>query len=205
MAARTRANPVTKAVIGLMGLLLVPFFTGCTEDDCVTCVQDPPEPPVAPTQVYSTSGDGQITVFWNDFPEFYSDDITSYVIWSRFFEPGDENNPAREFYYIDEVLVGQNYDPSTGQYHYVDTSVDNAIEYEYAVSTVSTHGESYLSFEFVTDTPLPMSETALTLFDVEGPNSHLAGFDFSLAGRSHGRYQGPLRRRRRALAGDHAR
>mgnify|MGYP001829232287 CR=1 FL=1 len=63
--------------------------------------------------------------------------------------------------------------------------MDNAIEYEYAVSTVSTHGESYLSFEFVTDTPLPMSETALTLFDVEGPNSHLAGFDFSLAG-EHG-------------------
>jgi hypothetical protein len=176
------STTVTTAVIGLMGLLLLPLLTGCTEDDCVTCVA---EPPVAPTQVFSASGDGRITVYWNDYPEFYSDEITGYVIWSRFFEPGDQNDPAREFYYLDEIEVGQNYDPDTGQYFYVDTSVDNAVDYEYAVSTVSRHGESYLSFEFVVDTPLPMSETPLTLFDVDGPNGQLSGFDFSLAG-EHG-------------------
>jgi hypothetical protein len=182
MKSRTHSTATRTAVIGMMGLLLLPFFGGCSEDDCVTCV---PEPPVAPTQVYSASGDGRITVYWNDYPEIYSDDITGYIIWSRFYLPGDEDDPAREFFYLDEVAVGENYDPATGQYHYDDLDVDNAVDYEYAVSTLAAGGESYLSFEFVVDTPLPMSETPLSLFDVEGPNANLAGFDFSLAG-EHG-------------------
>jgi hypothetical protein len=172
--------------ISLLGLLMLPLLASCESDDCVSCVE---APPVAPTQVYSASGDGQITVYWNDYPEIYSEDITGYYIWWRYFEPGDQNDPAREFYYLGEVAVGDNYDPASGQYFFVDDEVENAVDYEYAVSAYSPHGESYLSFEFVVDTPLPMSETPLTLFDVDGASSQLAGFDFSLAG-EQGSYDG---------------
>ncbi len=179
MKAKTRHETVTGVVIGLLTLLLLLLATGCDEEeDCVTCVE---APPVAPTQVYSVSGDGRITVFWNDYPEIYGDDVRGYRIWSRYFVDGDQNDPAREFYLMDEVAVGQNYDADTGQYYYIDTDVENAVDYEYAVSAFSDHGDSYLSFEFVVDTPLPMSETPLTLFDVAGPAAQLSGFDFSVA------------------------
>lgn len=184
MVKRMQRTSATRAAISMLGLvLLLPLATGCSDDECVTCIV---EPPVAPTQVYSASGDDRITVYWNDYPEFYSEDITGYRIWSRFFVPGDQNDPAREFYLIGEVGVGQNYSPESGQYSFVDAEVENAVDYEYAVSTVSPHGESYLSFEFVVDTPLPMSENPLTLFDVDGPSSQLSGFDFSLAGENGG-------------------
>ncbi len=166
-------------------VLILPLLSACEEDDCVSCVAPPP---VAPTSVYSVSGDGEITIFWNDFPEIYNDDLEGYRIWSRFYEVGDENDPAREFFLIGEVPVGVNYDAGTGQYFYVDADVENAEDYEYAVSAYTARDESYLSFELIIDTPLPMSETPLTLFDVEGANPQLAGFDFSLAAEhgSHG-------------------
>jgi len=171
-------------VLVLGGLFLA---AGCSEDQCVTCV----EPVIlAPTQVYSVSGDGQVTLYWNDYPEIYSTDVAKYTIWSRYYHADDENDPDRTFEYIAEVLVGENYDAATGQYYFVDDLVTNAIDFEYAVSAVSSDGrESYLSFEFVVDTPLPMSETALTLFDYAGSNRDLSGFDFSLAG-EHGSYEG---------------
>ncbi len=173
---------VMRTAIGMLGLLLLPLFTGCDEEECVTCVQPLP---VAPTLVFSESGDDRITVYWNDYPEFYSDDISGYRIWRRLYEPYDETDPAREFYFLADVGVGQNYYYDSGQYFFVDGDVDNQVDYEYAVSTVAPQGESYLSFELVVDTPLPMSETPLTMFDVAGPNNQLSGFDFSLAG-EHG-------------------
>lgn len=151
---------------------------GCSEEDCPTCVEPAP---VAPTAVYSVSGDDNITVYWNDYAEIYNDDLVGYRIWSRYFEEGDQNNPAREFYLMDEVLVGDNYDPSSGQYHWVDTEIEHVQQYEYAVSSFTESAESYLSFEFVVDAPLPMSETPVVIHDVLGPNSNLAGFDFSRA------------------------
>lgn len=167
-------------------LLSLALLSGCAEDECVTCVEPAP---VAPTQVYTESGDGRITVYWNDYPEIYNADIEGYAIWSRFYEPGDIQNPAREFFLIGEVAVGQNYDPDTGQYHYDDLDVDNAEDYEYAVSAYTASAESYLSFEFIVDTPLPMSESPLVLYDVLGPDAARSGFDFSLAG-EFGSYEG---------------
>lgn len=162
-------------------LLIIAGLTvlgGCAEDDCATCVE---VPPVAPTQVYSESGDGRITVYWNDYPEIYNPDIEGYDIWSRIFRSGDEQNPAREFFWIGTVAVGENYDPGTGQYFYDDLEVDNAEDYEYAVSSYTASAESYLSFEFIVDTPLPMSESPLVIHDVRGTSAAQAGFDFSLA------------------------
>ncbi len=185
MRSNTRRNSWTLAPALALALLL-PLLGGCEEDDCVSCVTPPP---VAPTQVFTESGDGRITVFWNDYPEIYNEDVAGYRIWSRFYEPGDEDDPAREFFLIGEVPAGTNYDPDTGQYFYVDADVENAADYEYAVSAYTASDESYLSFELIIDTPLPMSETPLTLFDVLGGNAEFAGFDFSLAG-EHGSYDG---------------
>jgi len=166
--------------IGTLVLLLVAAvtFMGCSEDDCPTCVEPAP---VAPTEVFSVSGDANITVYWNDYPEIYNDDLVGYRIWSRFFSPGDQNDPAREFYLMDEVLVGQNYDAQTGQYYWIDDEVEHEQDYEYAVSAFTESSESYLSFEFVVDTPLPMSEDPVVIHDVLGDNANLSGFDFSLA------------------------
>ena len=116
MVARMRRTTAAAAMIGLQGLFLLSLLSGCGSDECVSCVA---APPVAPTQVYSVSGDSRITVYWNDYPEIYSEDITGYRIWSRFFQPGDQNNPAREFYLIGEVGLGQNYDSASGQYYFI--------------------------------------------------------------------------------------
>jgi hypothetical protein len=156
------------------------FVSGCDDDDCVNCVETPP---IAPTQVYSVSGDQMITIYWNDFPEAYNT-IDHYRVYSRFYAPGDENDPTRQFYEIGRVPAGTNFDADTGQYHFVDQGddVENGLDYEYAVSAVGTGGlESYLSFELVIDTPLPMSEVPIEVFDAGGAQSALSGFDFSLA------------------------
>lgn len=186
-AAADRAGRVLAArLCVLVGLGTLFFLAGCGDDDCLQCVTPPP---VAPTQVYTVNGDGRVTIFWNDYPEYYTETLTGYDVWRRDYEPGDEYDPGRLFHFVAHVSVGQNHDPARGQYHYVDTDVLNAYDYEYAVSSVARHGESYLSFEFVVATPLPMSETPLTLFDADGPQSHLSGFDFSLAA-EHGGGQG---------------
>ena len=87
MVARIRQTTAAAAVIGLQGLLLLSLLSGCETDECVSCVD---APPLAPTQVYSVSGDSRITVYWTDYPEIYSGDITGYRVWSRIFENGDE-------------------------------------------------------------------------------------------------------------------
>ncbi len=155
-------------------------LAGCDEDECVNCIE---QAPIAPTQVYSVSGDAMITIYWNDFPEAYNT-IDHYRVYSRFYEAGDEDDPERQFFEIGRVYAGTNFDPETGQYHYVDRGedVENGLDYEYAVSAVSRDGlESYLSFELVIDTPLPMSEVPVEVFDAGGSQAALSGFDFSLA------------------------
>jgi len=159
---------------------------GCSDDDeCVTCI-DPP--PVTPTQVYSVSGDNQITLYWSDYAEIYGD-IAYYRVYSRAYTPGDEDSPDRFTTddVIAEVSVGTNYDPTYGQYHYVDDFADvegdvNGLDFEYAVDAVAADGQAsrYLSFELVIDTPLPMSEQPVELVDTASDPDALGAFDFSL-------------------------
>lgn len=168
-----------RAAVGLLACLgLLALGLGCSEDDCLNCVQ---EPPVAPTMVYSVNGDQRVTVYWNDYPEYYTDRLEGYDIWRRLYDEDDELDPARLFEFLDHVPVGRNYNASRGQYHYDDTTVQNAVDYEYAVSSVARSGESYLSFELVIATPLPMSESPLSVHSVDGALPQLSGFDFSLA------------------------
>lgn len=171
----------TRAVAAAATLLLIALVAGgCSDDECVSCLEPAP---VAPTQVYSVSGDARITIYWNDFPEAYNA-IDHYRVYSRGYQVGDEDIPDRVFVEIGRVPAGSNYDPDLGQYHFVDQGEDvvNGRDYEYAVSAVARTGqESYLSFELVIDTPLPMSESPVEIFDAAGAQAALSGFDFSLA------------------------
>lgn len=171
---------------GLGGLL-----GGCGDEDCVNCVQLPP--PVVPTGVFSVSGDSEITVYWNDisyapYDGSYNENVAGYRVYSRFFEDGDQYDAGRTFYLIAEVAWNENYDPTTGLHWYVDTGllndgsdeVFNGGRYEYAVSAYNAAGgESALSFELVTDAPLPISVTPVELFDLGGGFPQWSGFDFS--------------------------
>jgi hypothetical protein len=180
MVSMAHGKQILKLSVAVVLATGIFALTGCDKDECVNCVE---QPPVAPTQVYSVSGDGRITIYWNDFPEAY-DAIDHYRVYSRFYQPGDENDPERRFYEIGRVAAGTNFDPDTRQYHFVDQGddVENGLDYEYAVSAVSRSGlESYLSFELVIDTPLPMSEVPVEVFDAGGSQAALSGFDFSLA------------------------
>ncbi|MBE0565445.1 MAG: hypothetical protein IH621_05780 [Krumholzibacteria bacterium] len=164
---------LSAALPGLIG--------GCADDDCVNCVGLPL--PVVPTGVHSISGDNEVIVQWYDisyapYDGTYSENVAGYRVYSRFFAEGDQNDPDRDFYLIGEVAWNENYDPTSGLHWFVDADADNGERYEYAVAAVNAAGgESALSFEFVTDAPLPMG--SVELFDGNGPFANLSGFDFS--------------------------
>lgn len=179
-------SPVSPVSILLIATLFSALFLlgGCQTDDCVNCVELPA--PVVPTGVHSISYDDLIVVQWYDisyapYDGEYNENVVSYLIYSRYYEPGDEYDPDREFYLIGEVAWNDpNWDPNTGLHKFYDYDARNGDEYEYAVAAKNAAGrESALSYELVTDAPLPMSATPLTLHDYNGDNSHLSGFDFS--------------------------
>lgn len=179
-------------MILLSGLLLLPLVLGgCdSDDDCVTCLDT--APPVVPTGVHSISEDNNVVVRWHDisyspYDGTYSPNVVAYIIYSRYFTPGDENDPNRQFYVIGEVAWDENFEwaPELDAWvHYFnDWDAVNGERYEYAVSAVNEAGvESALSFEFVIDAPLPMDTSGVILFgsdDPTDPNSSESGFDFS--------------------------
>lgn len=165
----------------LAGLLLA--LAGCSDDECLNCLDLPP--PVVPTGVHSISGDNEVIVQWYDisyapYDGLYSPNVERYFIYSRFFADGDEYDANRAFYYIGEVAWNENFDGATGLHWFVDAEAVNGERYEYAVAAVNAAGaESALSYELVTDAPLPIGLTPIQLYDGGGANAHLSGFDFS--------------------------
>ncbi len=101
-------TPKTHRIIGRMGLLGLVFVSlmligGCETEDCVNCIELPP--PVVPTGVHSISGDNEIIVQWYDisyhpYDGNFNDNVASYLIYSRFYEEGDEYNNNRQFSFI---------------------------------------------------------------------------------------------------------
>ncbi|MCP4292875.1 MAG: hypothetical protein GY780_13705 [bacterium] len=168
------------------------IFSGCETEDCVNCIDIPP--PVVPTGVHSISRDNEVWVQWYDLSYFpydgqYNENVVSYIIYSRFYQDGDEYNSGREFYYIGEVAWDAPFDQVNGLHKFVDSEAVNGERYEYAVASVNASGhESALSYELVTDAPLPHSLAPETLYDANGGNAHLSQFDFSLM--DYGRDQG---------------
>jgi len=189
---RAKTNAKRLPTMALFLVIMVALLAGCeSDDDCLNCVDLPP--PVVPTGVYSISGDDLVIVQWFDisyapYDGAYNDNVVKYVIYSRFFEEGDQYDPNREFFYIGEVAWDENYDGETGQHWFYDFDVENGLQYEYAVASVNAAGlESALSYELVVDAPLPMSPyvngnyVPVTLQDVAGPLSVQSGFNFALA------------------------
>ncbi|MFO7652207.1 MAG: fibronectin type III domain-containing protein [Candidatus Krumholzibacteriia bacterium] len=179
-----RRHRLFRALVPVAFLLAAVFaLTGCSDDDCVNCLEL--ESPPAPSGVFSLTGDNLITVYWNDIYFDDPDRVTFYRVYSRLWPAGDDD----PFFLIGEVDWDENFDPATGRHWFEDTDVENGQDYEYAVSAVNSAGrEGPLSFEFVVDTPLPISDVPVQVFDANGPNSDLSGFDFSrAAARADGR------------------
>lgn len=161
------------AVLIAGGLL---FLSGC-EEDCITCLDA--TPPAVPTNVYSVTGDGRITVYWSYLEYVNERDLVAYLVYRREIIGGDD-----PFFLLGEVPVDQPFDSFT--YRYVDHAVVNGLDYEYAVRSVDQAGNmSELSLETVIDTPRPEGYNLL-LYDFQTEPS-LSGFDFSalsVAGRT---------------------
>ncbi len=145
------------------------WVSGCSKDDCIDCVDK--DPPATPTGVHSVTGDGLVTVYWNDVDEA---DIAGYrVYWNQ--------DGGSTYDFLAELQQNQNFDPTTGLHYYIDTDVVNGSTYYYAVTSFDHNGnQSNLSYELVYDTPRPAG-TNVELFDpaVAAP---LSGFDFSALG-----------------------
>jgi len=78
------------------------------------------------------------------------------------------------------VAWDENFDGYSGLHWFIDDEVENGKQYEYAVAAINSNDlESALSYELVTDAPLPMSIVPVSLFDANGNYAHLSGFDFS--------------------------
>ncbi len=153
----------------LMTLLLAPLaLTGC--DESVTCVD---EPPAVPTGVFSVTGDGVVSVYWNDL---YQLDLVGYRVYRH-----DGVTPETGPYYFQGVVAwDENYDDQTLLHWYDDHDVVNGETYYYAVLAYDEGGnESELSFETVGDTPRPEGIEVL-LYDRDGAYPDRSGFDFSL-------------------------
>jgi hypothetical protein len=140
---------------------------GCDDDDCIECLDD--DPPAVPTGVFSVTGNGQVTVYWNDI---WQRDLIGYLVWR------DDDDPDSVYELIADVAWDENFDEQSGLHWFTDRGLQNGRTYYYAVSSYDAAGnESELSFENVFDTPRPEG-FQVEMFD-HGTNPNLSGFDFS--------------------------
>jgi hypothetical protein len=162
------------AVLLTCGFLVL---NGCDDDNCIECLDH--TPPAVPAGVFSVTGDGMVTVYW-DYLEYPARrDLVKYWVWRQVSCPdaGDPPiDPSGPYDFLAEVSVDDPYDELT--YRFVDTDVTNGCDYAYAVSAVDGAGnESALSYETVIDTPRPEGYD-LVLYDVD-TNPALSGLNFS--------------------------
>ncbi len=156
----------TKLLFSLMIILIGTIsLAGCSDDDVVTVIDQPPQPPQS---VYTITGDDTVFIYWT---APYEGDIAYYGIYRSsqeltgydlIAEVEADPNPNLDLVY---------YDPG-----YVDADVSNGLTYYYAVTSVDEAGqESDLSAETVFDTPRPEGE--MTLYD-DAVDPNRSGFNF---------------------------
>lgn len=132
-------------------------LTGC--DETTTAPRDI-TPPAAPRGLYSTTGDGQVTLRWLDNTE---GDLIGYRIYQSPCASGTSCPYDR---------VG-----STASTQFVVAGLGNGVTRFFAISAVDRAGnESALSYEDIFDTPRPAGSTTLANFSVSPAT---AGWDFS--------------------------
>lgn len=138
-------------------MCLLAFVAGCSEDPCPVADNAPPFPPDG---VFSITGDGVVTICWN---ENWENDLRGYAVY---------RNDQLEGKY---TRIGKV--PAT-ELCYDDYDVVNGETWFYAVAAYDNEGnESDLSWEEVFDTPRPEG-TGLMLWD-NAVNDDFSGYDFS--------------------------
>jgi len=155
----TRLSGVVSTVAAVM--LMLPFVAGCEDEDPVV-VDAPPFPPDG---VFSVTGDGVVSIFWNPNQE---SDLVGYGIYRG------NQAPEGPYHRIDTVSANTEF--------YDDFDVVNGEFWYYAVTAfdargVDSDGESGLSLELVFDTPRPEG-FGLVLVEL-GQDPSRAGYDFS--------------------------
>ncbi len=164
----------TKLLSMLFAILVVLTLTGCDDDDDIL-VED--ACPATPQGVYSVTGDGSVTVWWNGI---YERDVREYVVY-RSLQATTGYEP------LAVVTAVDNPNLDLLLYYYEDETADNGETYWYALTAVDYAGqESELSAEDVWDTPRPEGRDMLYPYEVEPA---LAGFN--LAAGEHVAYDSP--------------
>jgi hypothetical protein len=154
-------------------ILILPLVAGCG-NDCNEC-PDPAvtyAPPFPPDGVFSITGDGIVTVCWNDKPENFNtnpnDDVVTYGIYMHTSPTGTYEHEID----VDAAVVCDEYGLCC-----TDIPVANGQTRYFAVTSLNRAGfeSEDLSYEFVEDTPRP--EGWLVLKDL-GQNAAVSGLDF---------------------------
>lgn len=150
----TRLSGVVSTVAAVM--LMLPFVAGCEDEDPVV-VDAPPFPPDG---VFSVTGDGVVTIYWNPNQE---PDLAGYRVYRGPQEFG-------QYDFLAEVSANTTF--------YDDTDLINGETWFYAVTAFDAAGhDSELSRETVFDTPRPEGFN-LVLVEL-GQDPSRAGYDFS--------------------------
>ena len=175
---RISRNPIGRfekvsGTLFVMAFAILPFVAGCS-NDCSEC-PDPAgtnAPPYPPDGVFSITGDGEVTLCWNDKTEPY---IIAYGIYRDRRWDGDY-----EFItYVEWADVCEDFGDGYWTCCVDITGLDNGETWFYAVSSVNERGieSEILSYEIVFDTPRP--EGSVVLSDYLGQNPASSGYDLS--------------------------
>ena len=154
------------SAVSAVAVALLPFVAGCSDDDPVT-VEDI-QAPFPPDGVFSVTGDGLVSVYWNDN---WEEDLAGYAVYRCDPTAYACDTPQAPYDYLGEVPASQTW--------YDDTNLNNGETWFYAVAAFDVAGNvSDLSYELVFDTPRPAG-VDVALVDCLGQNSGMGGFDFS--------------------------
>jgi hypothetical protein len=154
------------SAFSVAAVALLPFVAGCSDDDPVEVVDT--QAPFPPDGVFSITGDGYVTICWNENLE---SDLAAY--WVYACDPTTQacDTPQGRYDFVAEVPASETC--------YDDFDVNNGDTWFYAVAAVDESGnDSELSYELVFDTPRPAG-TNLELYDFMGQSNSQSGYDFS--------------------------
>jgi len=156
-------RPLLKTLFLALPILAMFIASGCVDENHHGDVYVDRTPPVEPRGLFSVTGDGRVDLYWISNTE---EDLAGYrVYWSS------------------SAYGAYEYMATTVNAHYTDYEVVNGTTYYYAVTAYDRDGnESELSYETVSDTPRPEGFD-LVLYDFNGTNYTLSGYDFSMYAR----------------------
>lgn len=163
---RRRSSVVLQAAVAVLLLALMIPLPGCDDDPVDT------QAPAVPTGVFTVTGEGVVSVYWNDLDQ---SDLAGYAVYRH-----DGTDPVHgRYHWLGDVAWDENFDEDNLLHWFDDFDVVDGQTYYYAVLAYDTSGnESSLSWETIDDTPRPEGYEVL-LYDRGGDYPERSGFDFS--------------------------